>query len=356
MLLLSIKPPNGWCFSAIILFVVVIVAFAITLFNFDRLGESTKMSVLSDDITKEEENGDQRPRSSPSPPPSNDDAFNGRRIRPFERDGIVIPDRSIDSREWNDFERPQACNVTNGYVACFQCVETRYSMRVCVHLSKPLAIYDEKIGRTIVLPANESTRQSYCLREQVARSIRDMNANDKSDDSTLWSSSVIRQAKRECSSYNADWLLVRRREHVDSTYNFVCRYKYRHANLGEPMSACSRDVACNRYGRLDDETHNSRVDPFVNGRCLYEDNGWIAEHDARGGVGPYCREATFAEWPSAFFGWAKHHDHINLHANAIDRAFDRFRASRFLLRRVAPESIRIVRIGSLARRYVLLRR
>lgn len=241
------------------------------------------------------------------------DIFDGRRIRSFEREGIVIPDRSIDSRECDDFTKLQQCNVSDGYIGCFECIESRYSLRVCVHINEPIRILDEQKDQFITLPSNTSITQGYCLREKLARDIKAATSEE--------SSSSIREAKRQCSAYNADWILVRKRTDGDSSYNFACRCRYPHlmTNVNGPLSACSLDVACNGHGHLDEESRSSRANPFVDGRCECE-NGWISERDESNGVGPLCREATFAEWPSAFLK-KRRHDDIELYSDEIDRSF-----------------------------------
>lgn len=246
--------------------------------------------------------------------------YGDRRIPAYERTGIVIPDRSEDTIDCDDYENARECSVDHGFDACFACAETRLSLRVCAHVPENVSVIDFATGAKITLRANSSENKGYCVRESVARDLRGLH--DYRD--------RLRDDRLRCSAYNAEWLLVRRRTLGDSTYNFQCRCKYPHllTNESGPQSACSVDVACNGRGRLDEKSRIGHRDPFANGRCLCDD-GWIGEHDPRT-VGPYCREATFEEWPSALFGVKRRVDDLNLHS---DRVSDEF-AARVKARRV----------------------
>lgn len=85
------------------------------------------------------------------------------------------------------------------------------------------------------------------------------------------------------------------------------------------MNECARDVACNGHGRLDDDSVVGRHDLFLHGRC--ECNaGWIPERDDS--IGPYCREATFEEWPSRLFEESRLREHyLDLNDERVSRAF-----------------------------------
>lgn len=244
-----------------------------------------------------------------------DGRYGERRVPDYERSDIVIPEWSGDTRECEDYENPRECSLLEGYAACFECVESRFALRVCAHLSKDVTLYDEERNRSFVLPANSSPAKGYCVGERFARNLRDLL-----DDA----GGRLADARKRCGARNGEWLIARRRTVGDSSYNFVCRCKYPHllTNVAGPQSPCTRDVACNGHGRLDEDSRLGLRDPYVDGRCLCDD-GWIADRDESHGTGPYCREATFEEWPSAFYGEKRHEDDLELYSDRVDEAFAR---------------------------------
>lgn len=246
--------------------------------------------------------------------------YGQRRIPQFERRGIVIPKWSNDTRACDDFENIVECLVSDGYNACFECIESRTYTRVCAHFSHDITLYDEKTNTNVTIPANSSSLNGYCVRENVAKDLRDLDAVE----------GRVSEMKRECSIFNAEWLLTRKYtgDASISSYNFVCRCKYPNLmnNENGPMTACSKDVGCNGHGQLDDESRASKRDPFVDGTCMCE-KGWLSERNDQ--IGPYCREATFEEWPSLFFPTNNENESLELNSEYIDPTFqDRINGKR----------------------------
>lgn len=256
-------------------------------------------------INEAKRESDERDESKTNYPKRKDD---GKRIPEYDRSGIVLPKRSDDTIECDDWEtivrKNIRCCVNCGFSACFNCIEARTKLRVCKNLKEDLVLFDEINDKTIVLPKNSSADYGYCMSKGLA----DGTANGNDD------------ARRKCNIKNADWILARKQTEGDTHYNFLCKCKYPHllTNSGGLMSPCDKDVACNGHGHLDEDSVAGRVDPFISGVCIC-DEGWVGDRDNL--VGPFCREATFEEYPSMFFGTRQSDNDIELNDERVNINF-----------------------------------
>lgn len=161
-------------------------------------------------------------------------------------------------------------------------------------------MYDERTYRITVIPANTSPLEEYCLREGLACDVRAINAATNK----VKSGGSLQRSKRKCSVYNADWVLVRKRAGNAYTITRVTSSSAASIRTSWPMRPYWRSdigvfLRCSLQQQSLWDAQFSRSDSFVNGRYLCKD-GWITNYNKHGGVRPYCREAIFAEWSSAF--------------------------------------------------------
>lgn len=240
----------------------------------------------------------------------NYDLYGKRRVPDVDRTGVIVPEWSEDTRECDDFAKPIECDVRDGFNACFECVESRSSLRLCAHVNEDTPVFDVRANATIVLPKNTDTDKGYCLRDDLASQLKKLRDVESS----------VSKLKKSCNVFTGNWLLVRRSVDGDSSYNFVCQCKYPHllTNLNGPQTACLKDVACNGHGRLDDNSSNGLWDVVAHGSCLC-DNGWVGERSSV--TGPYCREGTFAEFPTLFFGKRRSDFDIELNDAMVEPKF-----------------------------------
>lgn len=233
------------------------------------------------------------------------------RVRSYQRQSVIyVPEISKDSRrcdlwsERRDVSYLVKCKISDGDTACFNCIESRKFVRVCVHLSRSirlvlnyetdktngaLAAANSKLFRHEVaessddfidLPANESADEGYCLPRVLQQTVNDDNGNWRPSDKT-----------RNCNPVTGDWLLARLGLSENFSYNWICHCRYPNlmTNASTVFSDCSRAVGCRPYGQLDDDARNGRVDPYLHGRCNCS-TGYKATRDSM--VGPTCVPAA----------------------------------------------------------------
>lgn len=239
----------------------------------------------------------------------------GKRIPEYDRKGIVLPRKSDDTVECDDWENVVSkgihCCLDCGFSACFNCLEARTRIRVCKHLKEDLVLFDEVNERNIVLPKNDDPRMGYCMSKGLSDGLGEIGED----------------ARRKCSIKNADWILARKRTEGDTHYNFLCKCKYPHllTNSSGLMSPCDKDVGCNGHGHLDANSVAGIVDPFVQGTCICDD-GWISDRNDQ--IGPYCRQAIFEEYPSMFYGRRQSDNDIELNSEEVDINFRSYMADK----------------------------
>jgi len=101
------------------------------------------------------------------------------RVPSFKRwQCIFLPKWSNDTRVCDDLDNMKECDLHEGYSACFSCIESRYSQRVCFYFAKNTPILNTTTDKIVIIPANESNLRSYCVRTKL----RDLLNNEKSDD------------------------------------------------------------------------------------------------------------------------------------------------------------------------------
>lgn len=67
-------------------------------------------------------------------------AFGAARVPRYKREGVDIPEWSVDTRRCDDLTDPTECSLSNGNAACFECVESRVSLRTCVHVPRDIIV------------------------------------------------------------------------------------------------------------------------------------------------------------------------------------------------------------------------
>lgn len=90
-----------------------------------------------------------------------DNTFGDKRISSYRREGILIPERSIDTRDCDDFTNLQECDVRDSWSACFECIESRVSLRVCAHFDHDTPLFDD----TLLSLDKESQKKTSCYRK-----------------------------------------------------------------------------------------------------------------------------------------------------------------------------------------------
>lgn len=236
-------------------------------------------------------------------------AYDGKILQRVERSGVIIPEYAKDTIECDDVSDMKECAISDGTLACFNCAESRFSLRLCAHFDTDVVLHDDDSGRVYTIPKNSSVDTGYCVKANVAAKLRDTRKHSR--------------VRKRCQERNGHWVLARltaSRDTRDSSFNFICRCKYPHllTNLYELETECSRDVACNGHGHLDESLINGDIDPMHEGTCVCDD-GWIG--DRKDTIGPFCREATFEEWPSFLYGERRRGDELYLYDERVSRDF-----------------------------------
>lgn len=138
---------------------------------------------------------------------------------------------------------------------------------VCTHMKKNLS---SEFGE-LLFPKNYHPDEGWCLPESLH----------------------ARVSRKNCNPLTGDWLITNGNNPWSKSANLVCKCRY--PNLMTQRTVyddCAVPVGCTG-GRLDDDSRNGLVDPYLNGRCICQGDDLYPSYDSS--VGPICARKKISE-------------------------------------------------------------
>lgn len=192
---------------------------------------------------------------------------------------LDIPELSGDSIECDQVFSNKGniveCKINDGDYSCWNCIESRKYKRLCIHFNEDLE-FKVTNGKVIKIEKNKDENTGYCL------PINFKDIKNKKD------------IERKCSKLLGDWVLTSLNTSNQKSYNWLCKCKYPQlmTNQNTAYSNCTKMVACQGKGILDEKSLSGLIDPFINGKCECQKDYKSSRDNI---IGPKCIPKKFYE-------------------------------------------------------------